>query len=108
MQRERGLRGLVFVGVVGAALAARSGCASGDGRAATGTKGGACYPNGTCNEGLSCATDLCVVLGGAGDDGKNPSDGDGESPSVDEPSPPPAPTCKQGERATDFASCTAD
>lgn len=27
---------------------------------ATGTEGGACYPNGTCNAGLSCLSKLCV------------------------------------------------
>ena len=32
-----------------------------------GTEGGSCYPNGTCNEGLVCASDLCVVLPGTVD-----------------------------------------
>jgi hypothetical protein len=28
----------------------------------TGSEGGACYGNGTCDEGLTCASDLCVKL----------------------------------------------
>ena len=97
------LRGFLVVGVVSAGLAA---CSSGDERAAPGTKGGACYPNGTCDDGLSCASDLCVALGGADDDGKSPSD-DGAKVNTTK-SPSLGATCKQGERATDFASCTSD
>ena len=96
----RGWRGFLFVGVVSAGLAGGMACSSGDDRAATGTKGGACYPNGTCNDGLSCASDLCVALGGSDDAAKTPSDDAAKSQS--------AATCKQGERATDFASCTSD
>jgi hypothetical protein len=29
-----------------------------------GTEGGPCYPNSTCNQGLRCASNLCVNLGG--------------------------------------------
>ncbi len=34
-----------------------------------GTQGGACYGNGTCDDGLSCASDFCVKVedGGEGD-----------------------------------------
>lgn len=31
-----------------------------------GTEGAACYPNGTCNDGLVCLSDLCVYLADAG------------------------------------------
>jgi hypothetical protein len=31
-------------------------------RPADGTEGGKCYGNGTCNQGLTCASNLCVVL----------------------------------------------
>lgn len=38
-----------------------------------GAEGGACYPNGTCNAGLSCANDVCVAV--AADAGNEASDG---------------------------------
>jgi hypothetical protein len=44
---------LVFLGFV-------VGC-GGDSKAA-GTEGGSCYPNDTCNAGLTCASHLCVNL----------------------------------------------
>jgi hypothetical protein len=34
--------------------------------AAAGAERGACYPNGTCNTGLTCASNVCVVLADAG------------------------------------------
>jgi len=33
---------------------------------AAGTEGGECYPNGTCNSGLTCLSGLCVDAGGSG------------------------------------------
>jgi hypothetical protein len=49
-----------------AALAPLCACgSSSDANAAmAGGEGGACYPNGTCNAGLTCASMLCVQLGG--------------------------------------------
>lgn len=46
--------------VLGALLLVGCGDDSGP---ATGTEGGPCYPNGTCNEGLVCLSDLCVDPG---------------------------------------------
>jgi hypothetical protein len=37
---------------------------SGNGGSADGTEGARCYPNGTCNAGLSCLSHLCVDAGG--------------------------------------------
>ncbi len=45
---------------------------------AAGAEGGACYPNGTCNTGLTCASHLCVKLPGDADasgPGRQPVDG---------------------------------
>ena len=49
----------------------------------TGTEGGTCFPNGTCNAGLTCASNLCVVMPGNGEDTITfgPSDG------LDQPEP---------------------
>lgn len=54
------------LGLVPLTLAASlaPGCGSGSGGA--GAEGQACYPNGTCDAGLTCASDLCVSLGGSG------------------------------------------
>jgi hypothetical protein len=44
------------------------GCRSDSGSAIpAGAEGGACYQNGTCNEGLVCRSDLCVEDGSTGD-----------------------------------------
>jgi hypothetical protein len=44
---------------------------------ATGTERGPCYGNGTCNAGLTCASDVCVSLAGdAGLDDANPAEPD--------------------------------
>lgn len=41
--------------------------ASGGSVSATpGSEGGPCYPNSTCNQGLTCASDLCVKFAGSG------------------------------------------
>lgn len=32
-----------------------------------GTETGACYPNGTCNDDLTCASNVCVSLPGEGE-----------------------------------------
>lgn len=37
--------------------------------AAQGSEQGACYDDGTCNEGLTCASNLCVMVGGQGGTG---------------------------------------
>ncbi|MFH1130856.1 MAG: hypothetical protein V1754_05935 [Pseudomonadota bacterium] len=47
--------GLMFASVLVVATLACS-----DDTKEIGTEGGACYPNGTCNEGLTCASGLCV------------------------------------------------
>jgi hypothetical protein len=51
-----------------------------DATPAAGSEGGACYPNDTCNAGLTCASHLCVrVDGGAGNgaDASSITDGSG-------------------------------
>jgi hypothetical protein len=57
-------------------------CGSSDGegppmRPATGTEGEACYANGTCNQGLSCLSKLCVstVAGASGSGGTTSTSG---------------------------------
>ena len=50
--------------VLGAALLA--GACGGSSSKATGTEGGPCYGNGTCNAGLSCLSQLCVSPNGSG------------------------------------------
>ena len=46
-----------FVSILAASFVA--GCGSGDGYP-QGTERGLCYPNGTCNAGLTCLSDICV------------------------------------------------
>jgi hypothetical protein len=57
--------------VVAAALVVSLGC-SGSGGATSGTEGGHCYPNNTCNQGLSCFSNRCVRY----DAGLSNADGD--------------------------------
>jgi hypothetical protein len=56
--------------VVSALVASLLGC-GGQGGVPVGTETGPCYPNGTCNDGLSCLSDLCVrvAIGDGGTDG---------------------------------------
>ena len=46
-------------------LAALASACEGDDAPPSGEELGSCYPNGTCNEGLVCASDVCVSLDGA-------------------------------------------
>ena len=51
----------------------------GDDSPATGDERGPCYPNGTCNEGLVCASETCVDLFGGTEGDEGPSgEGGGE------------------------------
>jgi hypothetical protein len=52
---------------------------------AAGTERGACYPNGTCNDGLTCASMLCVAIPSASDAGTTAANDAGADagPSVD-------------------------
>ncbi len=68
--------------------ASGAGGAGGGSMPREGTEGGRCYGNGTCNEGLTCASSLCVNLGGsagAGGGGAAARDGgtSGAQPSRD-------------------------
>ncbi len=76
--------GWAFVLMFGVVLTAQAGCSSdsekaqgaaggagnnsgGSSAGSLGSEGSACYPNGTCNSGLSCLSKLCVnVMSGAG------------------------------------------
>ena len=50
----------------GAALLIAGACGGDDsGSSTAGVEGGSCYPNRTCNTGLTCASNLCVRVGGA-------------------------------------------
>ncbi len=65
-ENGRGLLALVALGVLGCGSSSSSGAKIGD-------ETGACYPNHTCNEALTCLSDLCVRVvvdgGGAGSTG---------------------------------------
>ncbi len=62
----------------------------------TGEAQGACYPNGTCNEGLVCASDLCVDQDGGGESDSGASESESESETSAEES--------RGESAGDSGS----
>ena len=65
------------------ALACGGGSDGGDTSAATGSEGEACYPNGTCDGGLSCLSKRCVATGTGGAPGaagSAPSNTAGASP----------------------------
>ncbi|HET6147941.1 MAG TPA: hypothetical protein VFH68_10450 [Polyangia bacterium] len=65
----------------GVSLLVALGC-GGDSDKAAGTEGGHCYPNDTCNRGLSCLSTFCVLV--PGDDGGVDLGGDGGAhPPVD-------------------------
>lgn len=67
----------------------------------TGEERGPCYPNGTCNEGLLCASDLCVDPNGnateaGGEEGggeEGDEEGDEEGEGGFDPDPRPGDTC---------------
>lgn len=44
-------------------------CSSGSSSPGEGNERGPCFPNGTCNDGLVCASDVCVRVGGTGGSG---------------------------------------
>jgi hypothetical protein len=75
--------------VLGAIVAAAMACSSSYSSQPQGAAGGPCYPNRTCDPGLSCASNLCVVFDGGGDAGTNQgadagvSSDDGGSPTAD-------------------------
>lgn len=88
-----------------------------------GTEGGACYPNGTCNAGLSCFSNLCVraqpgdakVSPDHGNDhDMGPADGpvalEGSTPTPDKgPAPDTKPRpCTGNAQCDDKLSCTDD
>ena len=50
-------------------------CGGGDGGKEAGTEGGPCFTNGTCNDGLTCLSDLCVSIPKP-DDGPDAEQGD--------------------------------
>jgi len=61
-----------FVSILAASFVA--GCGSGDGYP-QGTERGLCYPNGTCNAGLTCLSDICVNTGSSPATGMGGSEG---------------------------------
>src|SRR5262245_13829120 len=65
---------------VGILVAGLLGCRGGAATTANGQEGGRGYPNGTCNPGLSCFSDLCVRYGTAGrGDGGPPGSSTGDA-----------------------------
>jgi len=63
------MRNGIFTILISFTALSLAACGSGDDDApAQGTEGGSCYPNGTCNDGLECRSDLCVEDGSGGDD----------------------------------------
>lgn len=82
---------LAFVVACGSSGGADSGNPSSNGgstSAAPGNQGGPCYPNSTCNSGLTCASNICVRLGGTG--GAPNQAGAGGAPPAAGGSPPGA------------------
>jgi hypothetical protein len=72
---------VILVGCVaiGCGSAASTGGTGASGSKPAGTEGGPCYANGTCNGGLTCASQLCVNLTGAGGGGPGGGSGSGGS-----------------------------
>jgi pimeloyl-ACP methyl ester carboxylesterase len=68
-------------------VAALAAC-SGAGRA-PGSEEGRCYPNATCNEGLTCLSNTCVVLSAADGGTEGLTRLDGRAPAPDLAPPPP-------------------
>jgi hypothetical protein len=59
-----------FLGLaLGAALAISSGCGSSGSNCTLGSEKCACFSNGSCNSGLTCASNICVASGGGGGGG---------------------------------------
>lgn len=66
--RTRWVLGLVSICTV-ALLGSCGGNTSGNSVSSLGSEGQHCYPNGTCNGGLSCLSNLCVDAGAGGNGG---------------------------------------
>jgi hypothetical protein len=58
-------------------------CGGGSSSAPAGTETGPCYPNGTCNAGLLCLSNLCVRPGDGGIPDAGPPDGPADAASPD-------------------------
>ena len=74
--------GLSFLALVTLVLACSSGGgkpAGNDGGCPTGSETCACYANATCNQGLTCASEICVNLGAGGSGGAGAQAGAGGS-----------------------------
>jgi len=70
----------LFAGVLCIFCVAHMGCASVSSSGSEGAEGGPCYPNGTCDSGLTCLSNTCVTNTGAGGTaGSGGSGGDGGS-----------------------------
>jgi hypothetical protein len=69
----------VLLGVVGfVAVIVSASCSSNSSSGSSaGAAGAACYPNGTCNSGLTCTTGTCVVAGSGSDGGGGGNDSGG-------------------------------
>jgi len=55
-----------------------------DQTAPSGEERGPCYPNNTCNEGLVCASEICVDVSTGGESGSGPTGADEENESEDD------------------------
>jgi hypothetical protein len=62
--KEETMRNSRLLMLVAALLLAMCAACSDDDAKEAGTEGGPCFPNGTCMEGLTCASDLCVKMAG--------------------------------------------
>src|SRR5262245_47487928 len=71
----------VIVGSVGLAIVSLIAAGCGDDGPCQGAEGCACFPNGTCLDGLSCASNFCVDLDRDGGDRDGAADGPGSSSS---------------------------
>ncbi|MEO8799000.1 MAG: kelch repeat-containing protein [Polyangiaceae bacterium] len=90
---------------VSAIVTACGSSSSGTSSTAAGDEGGACYGNGSCNTGLTCASNLCVRL----DSGSIPGDASDACGNVTCESPP-ATTCSDASTLTSYGkagSCSA-
>ncbi len=65
---------ILKIQLLGLSLAAVFGAGCGDDEKLQGTEGGACFPNGTCNLGLECRSNLCVDLTPGSTDHSNGTD----------------------------------
>src|SRR5262245_29011984 len=70
---ERPVRATSALSIASILIWAAAGCAGGS--AGQGGERQACYANGTCNAGLTCASNVCVKFGGGGAGGTGGSSG---------------------------------